>query len=130
MLIGLAGLESPRALEALVGEPGEGSTDLSNLRAEDCGVMVSMFAGRRFSPDGDGVGLLDEGESSGPGDRWPPHCDMKERTAGRLRQSAQLQGRREAKQGLPFRGERRRHRRQEVHVVMMGGTFTYRASEA
>ena len=42
-----------------------------------------MSAGRLFSPDGDGVGLLEEGESSGPGDRWPPHCDMNERTAGK-----------------------------------------------
>lgn len=65
---------------------------------------MSMFGGRLFSPDGDGVGLFDGGESSGPGDLWPPHWDMNESTAGKYVSQGwpQLQGRREAKQGSPF----------------------------
>ena len=128
MLCGLAGLESPRAFDSLLGEPGEGSADLSNFVAKDCGVDVSMFRGRRFSPDGDGVGLFDvEGESSGPGDRWPPHCDINERTGGKHVSQGwpQRQSRCEARQGSPFQDEEGRHRRQVVVLKE-----TYRENEA
>lgn len=85
ILFGRGGFESPRALDGVDGELGEFGADESNLRAEDCGVAVSISGGLLplggLSPDGDGVGLPDEGGASEVGDRGgAPHCDMNERT--------------------------------------------------
>jgi hypothetical protein len=90
---------------------------------------VSMFAGRLFSPDGDGVGRLEEGGSSGPGDRWPPHCDMNERTAGKYVSQAWLASKAGVRQvrGSPFQDRQWRHRRQ---VRRVAGVVTYRENEA
>lgn len=81
MLSGRGGFESPRALDGVDGEPGESFVNASSLCADDCGVAVSISGGLRFSPDGDGVGLVGEGGASVVGDRGaPPHCDINERT--------------------------------------------------
>ena len=117
--MGLAGFESPRALDSFFGEPGEALPDSSSRCAENCGISVSIFGGRRaLSPDGDGVGLFEGGDSSGPGDRLSRHSDINERTGGRrhvshgLRSSAA--GARQSK-GLPFQVCRGHHKRQGVY---------------
>lgn len=80
MLIGLAGFESPRALDSLFGERGDAGAESARFVAERCGVIVSIFSGRLSAPGGEGVGRLEEGESLG---EWCAHCDMNERTVGR-----------------------------------------------